>query len=256
MNAPEKIERPTLPQPGADTHKYTRGYVAIVEGAMPGAALLAGEAALRSGAGYVALYGKGAGQGLHALVRRPLKDYSFADDRIGAVLVGPGLGRGKTARAALDQALASDRPLVIDGDALHLLAEPERLADRAAPAILTPHAGEFNALFGASVSDRLGRVRRAAVRAQAVVIAKASVTIVAAPDGRAAVSEPGNPWLSTAGTGDVLAGAVAAMLAAKLDPFEAARAAVWLHGEAARRLGAAFVADDLAAALTGVVASL
>lgn len=245
---------PALPPPGAGSHKYSRGMVAVVTGAMAGAALLAGEAALRAGAGYVALYGSDAGDGLHALVRRPLAEDSLADPRLGAVLVGPGLGRDEAARQAVALALASGRPLVIDGDALHLVT-PAVIAAHSAPVVVTPHAGEFDALFGPSGQDRLTRARAAAGRSGAIVVAKASVTIIAAPDGRAMLSEPGNPWLSTAGTGDVLAGAVAALLAGGGDAFAAAQAGVWLHGEAAWRLGGSFVADDLARALTGVRAA-
>jgi hydroxyethylthiazole kinase-like uncharacterized protein yjeF len=250
------LARPTLPAPGPDSHKYTRGMVVVVGGAMAGAAMLASTAAMRAGAGYVALLDGGRG-GPDALVHRAFADQPLDDDRVGALLIGPGLGRGEEAADKLDTALASDRPLVIDGDALHLLKKRrDRLRARTAPAILTPHQGEFAALFGKDADSKLERARAAATATGAVIVYKGPDTVVAAPDGRAAMAGDANDWLSTAGTGDVLAGTIAATLAAGLDPFEAAAAGVWLHGEAARRLGASFIADDLANALTAVRAAL
>ena len=255
MSDAQVLAAPRLKEPGPGDHKYTRGMVAIVGGAMAGASLLAATAAMRAGAGYVALLG-GAGQGgPHALVHRPLEAHSIGDPRIGALLIGPGLGRDAAARARLEQALATGHPLVIDGDALGML-DVERLAMRAAPAILTPHAGEFRAVFGDLPGSKLDQARAAAIRANAVVVFKGADTVVAAPDGRARLSPGASHWLSTAGSGDVLAGAVAAMLAAGMDPLEAAAAGVWLHADAARRCGAAFIADDLAEALTPARASL
>ncbi len=244
---------PVLAAPGPDSHKYTRGMVAVVSGGMPGAAELAARAAMRAGAGYVTLLGDTTGAP-HALVRAPLTDAALANDRIGAVVIGPGLGRDDRARARLDAALAAGHPLVIDGDALRLL-DPERIAALGLPVILTPHAGEFDALFGGSDADKITRARDAAVRADAVVVFKGADTVVAAPDGRVRIAHGASDWLSTAGTGDVLAGAIGAMMAARLDPFAAACAGVWLHGDAARRLGPAFIADDLADALRSARAS-
>jgi hydroxyethylthiazole kinase-like uncharacterized protein yjeF len=250
------LDHPSLPQPGPESHKYNRGMVTIVGGAMPGAGLLAATAAMRAGAGYVLLL-DGGGGGPHALVHRAFADQPLDDQRIGALLVGPGLGRDTQAADRLDAALASGRPLVIDGDALHLLhGQIKRLYGLASPAILTPHEGEFKSLFGALPGSKLDRARAAAAQAQAVVVYKGADTVIAAPDGRAWLAGDANDWLSTAGTGDVLAGTIAACRAAGLDAFDAAAAGVWLHAEAARRLGAAFIADDLADALTPVRASL
>ena len=133
------IAPPALPEPGPDSHKYTRGMVALVAGTTAGAAELASIAAMRSGAGYVALLGDTAGPP-HALVRRPLTDEALADTRVGAVAIGPGLGRDDDARAKLARALGAGRPIVVDGDALHL-TDPATLARHGAPVILTPHAG-------------------------------------------------------------------------------------------------------------------
>ncbi len=243
----EVLKSPILPTPGPDSHKYTRGMVAIIAGTMSGAADLAALAAMRAGAGYVTLLGDSEGPP-HALVRTPFSDHALANDRIGALVIGPGLGRDDLAKTRLEAALTSDHPLIIDGDALRLI-EPERIKALTVPVILTPHAGEFDALFGKSDADKITRAREAATRANAIVVFKGADTVIAAPDGRVRIAQGASDWLSTAGTGDVLAGAIGAMLAARLDPLDAACAGVWLHGDAARRLGPAFIADDLAEAL-------
>jgi hydroxyethylthiazole kinase-like uncharacterized protein yjeF len=241
-----QLTRPVLRPPGPEDHKYTRGMVAVIGGAMPGAGELAALAAAHAGAGYVLLLEPQPRFGQpHAIVRRVTADpaRSLDDGRIGAVVVGPGLGRDADAGKTLAAALDSGRPLVIDGDALHLLGarRPE------APAILTPHEGEFRAMFpDVGQASKVERARAAAARTGAVIVYKGADTVIAAPNGRAAIAGEASPWLSTAGTGDVLAGAIGAMLAPGLPPFEAAQAGVWLHGEAARRAGRAFLADDLA----------
>lgn len=246
-----RLARPALAAPGPADHKYTRGQVAVVAGTMPGAAALAALAAAYAGAGYVLLVGSPEPAPLHAIVPRAFTATALDDARIAALVVGPGLGRDRAARERLEAALASGKPLVIDGDALHLLG-PARMG-RLGAAVLTPHEGEFRAAFGDLPGSKLDRTRAAAARAGAVVVLKGADTVIAAPDGRAAIAPAASPWLSTAGTGDVLAGAIGAMLARGLDPFAAAQAGVWLHGAAAARAGVAFTADALAAALRGVV---
>lgn len=235
------VERPVRPVPGPDAHKYSRGAVGILGGGMPGAAILGASAAARAGAGSVALSGGGQG-GPAAIIRKP-EEAILADTRLGALLVGPGLGRDAEAEARLDRALGSGRPLVLDADALTLLG------DRGLPGtpILTPHEGEFVRLFGTLAGSKVERARAAAVRSGAVVVYKGADTVVAAPDGRVALAAPGSSWLASAGTGDVLAGIIAAMLAQGLAPFEAAQAGVWLHAEAARLAGPNLIADDLIA---------
>ncbi len=250
----EVLKAPSLPTPSPDSHKYTRGMVAIIAGTMTGAADLAALAAMRAGAGYVTLLGDSQGPP-HALVRAPFTGHALANDRIGALVIGPGLGRDDLAKARLDTSLNAGHPLIIDGDALRLI-DPERIKALKVPVILTPHAGEFDALFGNSDDDKITRARDAATRANAIVVFKGADTVIAAPDGRVRVAQGARDWLSTAGTGDVLAGAIGAMLAARLDPLDAACAGVWLHGDAARRLGPAFIADDLAEALRSARASL
>ncbi|NII58810.1 NAD(P)H-hydrate dehydratase [Sphingomonas aerolata] len=250
----EVLARPQLAPPGPDAHKYTRGMVGVIAGTMAGAADLAALAAMRAGAGYVTLLGDSAGPP-HALVRAAFTERALANDRIGALVIGPGLGRDATASARLDAAVAAGHPLVLDGDALRLLG-PDRIRALTVPVILTPHAGEFDVLFGQSDDDKITRARDAAARTGAVVVFKGADTVIAAPDGRVRLAPGASDWLSTAGTGDVLAGAIGAMLAAGLDPLAAAAAGVWLHGEAARRSGPAFIADDLADALRSARASL
>ncbi len=248
------LARPDLPTPGPDAYKFSRGMVAVVPGPMTGAALLASTAAMRAGAGYVLLLDGGEGPP-HALVRRAWSPGALEDPRIGSILVGNGLGRDDEARRRVAAVLATDRPLVIDGDALHLVST-EQLAVLRRGLILTPHQGEFRALFGTLPGSKIDRAREGARRADAVVVYKGADTVIAAPDGRAALAGDASDWLSTAGSGDVLAGTTAAMLASGIDPFDAACAAVWLNGEAARACGAAFIADDLAQALTASRASL
>ncbi len=239
---------PDLAAPGPDSHKYSRGMVAVVAGSMAGAADLAALSALRAGAGYALLLTDTPGA-THAIVRRPFADDALIDERIDVIVIGPGLGRDDDARRRLDAAFASHRPLVVDGDALHLVT-PDRLRAHPAPVIVTPHDGEFRALFGHTAGSKIDRALAAATISGAVVVYKGPDTVVAASDGRVRIATHANGWLSTAGTGDVLAGTVGAMLAAGHDPFTAAAAAVWLHADAARRCGASFIADDLADALT------
>lgn len=246
------IGRPDIPAPGPNDHKYTRGMVAVVGGSMPGAGELAAMSAAYAGAGYVLLLERERRFAPpNAIVRKDVADLpnALADDRIGAVVVGPGLGRAADSRWALQTALGSGRPLVIDGDGLHPSSDQKHFA---ASTILTPHEGEFRAMFpDLEHESKVDRARAAAARSGALIVYKGADTVVAAPDGRAAIAGDASPWLSTAGTGDVLAGAIGAMLARGMAPFDAARAGVWLHADAARRAGRAFVADDLARHLSG-----
>lgn len=251
---------PRLHRPSVDAHKYSRGLVAVIGGEMAGAAALAANGCAHAGAGYVRLYQEGHARGLpHAIVVQTVRGRDelaarLADGRIGALLVGPGLGRNAEAAARLRIGLEGGHPTVVDADGLWLLKDgglgllPEK-------AILTPHEGEFAHLFGALAGSKLDRARAAARMAKAVIVCKGADTVIAAPDGRAAIGGPFSSWLSTAGTGDVLAGICAARLAVTGDPFLAACEAVWLHGDAARRAGAAFIADDLIARLPAAIAA-
>jgi hydroxyethylthiazole kinase-like uncharacterized protein yjeF len=245
----QMLTRPSLQAPDADSHKYRRGLVAVVGGAMPGAASLSAEACLRAGAGYVRLSVPQPARASHGIVQARDPDFTKAK----ALLIGPGLGRDDAARTALIEALQSNVVAVVDADALWLLAEG--LDDLPAPAIITPHEGEFERLFGDLPGNKVDRARAAAVQSGSVVVYKGPDTVIAAPDGRVAVAARSSSWLSTAGTGDVLAGICAARLAVAGDPFEAACQAVWLHGEAARLAGPAFAADDLIMTIPHAIAT-
>ncbi|HZG09221.1 MAG TPA: NAD(P)H-hydrate dehydratase [Allosphingosinicella sp.] len=253
-----EIARPLLSPPGPADHKFTRGYVAVLAGEMPGAAGLAAAAALRGGAGYVRLVGEGAAPGLpSAIVRSDASAASvLADPRVGAAVVGPGLGRGDGARALLQEALASDRPLVLDTDALALAADagPQLFARARHMPVLTPHGGEFARLFGAAPGGKVEQARQAARASGAVIVHKGADTVVAAPDGQAAIAPAASHWLATAGTGDVLAGIIGAMRARGMEAFDAACAGVWLYGRAAAFAGPGLIADDLPAHLPRAVA--
>lgn len=235
------LARPVLTRPAVDSHKFTRGMVAVLAGPMPGAARLAARAALAGGAGYVVL--ACADGGPDALVHCDA-DGALADDRVGALVVGPGLGKD---RGLLDRALASGRRLVIDGDALSLIGrEIARLAG--IDAILTPHAAEFERMFGTGPGNKIDRTRAAAQASGCTIVHKGADTVIAHPDGRVTVAADAPAWLASAGTGDVLAGLIAARMAAG-DP-QPAESAVWLHGRAARFAGPGLIADDLIGAIT------
>lgn len=255
-----RLPPPHLAPPGAEAHKYTRGLVVVIGGGMPGASLLASIAAARSGAGSVRRLAPDLPANCpHAIIHRQVARpdavaAELTDRRIGALLVGPGLGRDEDGRARLHAALEAGHRLVLDADALTLLGEE---GARAMPpgAILTPHEGEFQRLFGALSGSKIDRALAAARSCGGVVVYKGADTVIAAPDGRVAVTGGASPWLSTAGTGDVLAGLAAGRLAVTGDPFRAACEAVWLHGDAARRCGPAFIADDLLNALPAAIAT-
>jgi hydroxyethylthiazole kinase-like uncharacterized protein yjeF len=246
-----EIGAPRLPPLDPGGHKYTRGMVHCVGGAMVGAVALGATAAYRAGAGYVRIGADAYVPNVPAAVVQG-QTGRLDDKHIGALLVGPGLG--KQGNALLEEALSSGRPLVLDGDVFGLLGDPARL--HGLDAILTPHEGEFKELFRAIEGSKPDRAMEAAQRSQAVVVYKGPDTVVAAPDGRIGFAPPAPAWLATAGTGDVLAGMTAAMRARGLAPFEAACTAVWLHGRAAELAGRHMIADDLAEAIPQALASL
>lgn len=248
--AAQLIARPHLNAPAADAHKYARGLAVVVGGAMPGAALLASQAAMRGGAGYVKLFADGShpDAGAELVIDHDPLETALDDPRINAVLIGPGLGRDAAARERLGQVLARDCPAVLDADALVLL-RPEMLAGRTAPTIATPHEGELERLalsFGIEEDGKLATARALAQASGMAVVAKGPDTIVAAPDGRIGLTRPAPSWLSVAGTGDVLAGLAVSRLATGAEPFAAACEAVWLHGSAARLAGPLFTSGELA----------
>ncbi|URW76470.1 NAD(P)H-hydrate dehydratase [Sphingomonas donggukensis] len=244
------LARPSLEPPPRDAHKFTRGMVAVLGGAMPGASRLAARAAMAAGAGYVVLAGEDRG-GPDALVHRTTDADLFGDPRIGALVCGPGLGRDAAASDLLDRALACERPLVLDGDALSLLGADAATRLRGKHAILTPHSGEFDRMFGVGQGSKIDRTIAAAARIGCTIVHKGADTVIADPAGRVTVSAAAPTWLASAGTGDVLAGLVAARCAAgAADP---ASEAVWLHARAAALAGAGLIADGLIDHIGGAI---
>ena len=234
--------REAKPEPAA--HKFTRGMVLIFAGPMRGAAGLTAAAALRAGAGYVVLDGSERAPFSAIIAESDEKFGERLDDpRVGAVVIGPGFPAGDELLFDVEAALDSGKPLVLDAAAID--AALPRLSETPRTAILTPHEGEFARAFPQAYGSKIDRAKAAAARTHAVVIYKGADTIVAAPDGRVAAAWPGSPWLATAGTGDVLAGACGAMLARGGDAFDAAVAAVGWHIARAARIGPGLVADDL-----------
>jgi hydroxyethylthiazole kinase-like uncharacterized protein yjeF len=254
-----------FPVPRADGHKYLRGHAVVVSGGLwsTGAARLAARGALRAGAGLVTIASPpealavNAAANLAVMVRpvdgaEELADF-LRDARRNAVLLGPGGGVGPGMRALVLSALAGERAVVLDADALTSFAdEPQaliaRLRGRKGSTVLTPHEGEFTRVFKSLIDDdqpKQEKARAAAGMTGAIVLLKGPDTVVAAPDQRAAIAHNASPWLATAGSGDVLAGMVTACLAQGMEGFEAAAAAVWLHGEAGREVGPGLIAEDL-----------
>jgi len=266
--------RDVFPVPRPEGHKYARGHAVIVSGGLSttGAARLAARGALRAGAGLVTVASPREALAVNAaanlaIMVRPvdgaaeLADF-LADERRNVVVLGPGGGVGADMRAQVMAALGTEAAVVLDADALMSFAdEAEVLFDlvgrRTAPVLLTPHQGEFSRLFSSietntKLRSKLEQARAAAVRSKAVVLLKGADTVVAAPDGRASIAANAPAYLATAGAGDVLAGMIAGLLAQHMPAFEAANAAVWLHGEAACSVGPGLIAEDLPEALPGV----
>ncbi|QGY05474.1 bifunctional ADP-dependent NAD(P)H-hydrate dehydratase/NAD(P)H-hydrate epimerase [Methylobacterium mesophilicum SR1.6/6] len=265
-NGPDLWAR-EFPRLTGTSHKYTRGHALVLSGpaTKTGAARLAARGALRVGAGLVTVVSPVAAlpenaAHLTAIMLRPCEsaddlDDMLTDERLNVVLAGPGLGTGEPTRERVAVAAAAGRGLVLDADALTSFAGQApllaaHLADGGAQAVLTPHAGEFARLFDgteatAEGADKVARTRAAARLTGAVVVLKGSDTVIAAPDGRAAINDHGSPYLGTAGSGDVLGGLIAGLLAQGMEPFEAASAGVWLHGDAGLRHGPGLIAEDI-----------
>ena len=288
--------RNAYPQPGLDAHKYTRGHTVVVSGPADstGAARMGARAALRMGSGLVTVVGSTTATAVNAthltaiMVKVVSNDSAvsqfLSDVRRNAVLIGPGAGVSAATAATVLTVLASPAAVALDADALTSFAlgeaeqpvratgfgfvvrgaEPGPSTDvlfaairaRKAPVVLTPHEGEFKRVFGALPGSKLDRTRQAAAASGAVLILKGPDTVIAAPDGRAAINDNAPPWLATAGSGDVLAGLVTGLLAQHMSAFEAACAAVWLHGACANSLGVGLIAEDLPEALPHILQTL
>ena len=271
--------RAQFPVPQPVGHKYDRGHAVVVSGPCwsTGAARLAARGALRVGAGLVTIASPrealavNAGANLAVMVR-PVDGAAelaafVGDRRLNAVAIGPGIGVNEATCALVLAALSGERAVVLDADAMTSFAKTsqrlaEALKSRAGQAtILTPHEGEFTRYFGVlddrtKVGSKLERARLAATITGATVLLKGADTVVASPDGRASIAGNAPAYLATAGAGDVLTGIAAGLLAQGMPAFEAASAAVWLHGEAANAFGPGLIAEDLPEQLPRVFRSL
>ncbi|MFT0892589.1 NAD(P)H-hydrate dehydratase [Pseudochelatococcus sp. G4_1912] len=267
VNSPDSLVK-RLIDPPVTAHKYGRGHALIISGPTmhTGAARLTARAALRVGAGLVTVaspqdaLAENAAH-LTAIMLREVDNAAalseiLTDTRFNALAMGPGCGVGEDTVERVRAAGASVRALVLDADALTSFSgniDAFRAAielSLSKGVVLTPHEGEFARLFAneaeiLNASSKLVRAQLAARRVGAVVVLKGADTIIAAPDGRAAINDNGSPWLATAGSGDVLTGLITGLLAQGLETYEAARVAVWLHGAAGQLAGAGLIAEDL-----------
>lgn len=262
--------RHLLPQPGPQSHKHARGRLGVVSGGplSTGAARLSARAGLRLGAGLVKVFCPPDAAAVLAPTLEAVMLASFATpdqlqimaDPMDAVVIGPAAGLNESTALNLAALARTGAALVVDADALTLFRDrPEQLfawLDR--DDVLTPHEGEFERLFPGLLErqGREGAAQEAARLAGAIIVLKGAATVIAAPDGRLAVNGDGSPWLATAGSGDVLAGMIGGLIAQHMDSFDAARAAVWMHSEAARRFGPGLISEDLPQGLPAVLADL
>ncbi len=260
-----------LPQPDWQSHKYKRGHALVFGGPdMTGAARLAGHAARRVGAGLLTyavpsralgVYaGDQPGAFVKAVDTSADLDEVLSDHRKNAILIGPGGGVGAQTSALVLKCLHTNRPVVLDADALTSFAtDPELLFEaiqsRNAATVLTPHDAEFRRLFQVRGS-KLDQARQAAQLSGAVVLLKGPDTVIAGPDGRAVINPITAPWLATGGSGDVLAGLIVGLLAQGMTPWHAASAAAWLHAKAGATLGNGLLAEDLADQVVKVIKTL
>ena len=265
-NGPEIWSR-CYPWPAHSAHKYRRGHVLVNGGGrMTGAARLVALAAARMGAGLVTVASPPEAWAIYAstlssiMVEEILPgrlEVALDDTRRNALVVGPGAGLSDDTRANVLAAVATGRAVVLDADALSVFqTDPETLFSAiAGPCVLTPHDGEFRRLFSFE-GDRLSRARRAAQHAGVVIVLKGPDTVIAEPGGRAVINSNAAPWLATAGAGDVLAGMIAGLLAQNMPVFEAACAAVWIHGAAGSLAGPGLISEDLPGLLPQVLRQL
>ncbi len=261
--------RDSLPWPGVETHKHARGRLGVVSGkaTQTGAARLAARGGLRIGAGLVRILcppdaATVIAPAIEAIMLTPFASpeaLAEAAAEMDAVVIGPAAGVNEATQMHVRALAVTGAALVVDADGLTAFEGwPDDLfeaLDR--DDVLTPHEGEFKRLFpGLLEGGRETAAQTAAARAGAVVVLKGPETVIAAPDGRVAVNGNGTPWLATAGSGDVLSGMIGGLLAQRMESFEAARAAVWIHAEAARGFGPGLIAEDLPDRLPAVLAAL
>ncbi len=269
LNAPE-LWRTRFPWPKEDGNKYHRGHAIVVGGpvAQTGAARLAAIAALRIGAGLVSVVCDSKSlpvyaSALTAVMTKVMDDlpsfeHFLQDERCNAVLIGPGCGLSNRTRDFTLAALRAKKKTVLDADALNSFAENSGTLFHhiKSPVILTPHEGEFARLFPDLKGEKVVQAQKAAGLSGAIVVFKGNQTVIAAPDGKTMVSNHSTLFLATAGTGDVLAGMILGLVAQGMEMFDAACAATWMHGEAARQFGPGLTAEDIEGLLAAVMARL
>lgn len=250
-----------FPVAGMAGHKYTRGHASVVGGEqLTGAARLAAMAAQRSGAGLISVVASAQAWSVYATalpssimvqsVEPTEWQQALLDERQNTWLVGPGAGVTEHTKQCVLQILQAKKSVVLDADAITVFKGQAALLAQtiASPCVITPHEGEFARLFTRS-ADKLQDVVNAAQQTGAVVVLKGADTVIAAPDGRVAINANAPAYLATGGSGDVLAGIVCGLLSQGMPAFEAACAAVWMHGEVAQQCGVGLVPEDLIAAL-------
>ncbi len=266
--------RDRFPWPDPRGYKYSRGHCVAVSSPSPsetGASRLAARGALRAGAGLVsiAVHQNAASVVAASVTAIMVKTLSgqasfnslLQDRRINSVVLGPGFGTGRPTREWVAMVLASQAAAVLDADALTAFkGDGQALFSLLRePAVLTPHEGEFERIFPgllAKAENRIEAARTAAAEAKCAVLLKGPDTVIARPDGRAAVDTNAPPWLATAGSGDVLGGIIAGLMAQGMDSFDAACAGAWLHGEAANCFGIGLIAEDIPETLPQVLRAL
>ena len=249
INNSPSLWKTKLPRPEKDGHKYDRG-LALIYGApeLTGATRLAASSCARIGAGMTTVLSSAEVASVyrtalpaHLMVRNNL---DWWDDHVSARLYGSG-------GLPCDIDFAKDVPTVLDADALKHL--PDTLGPHY---ILTPHDGEFTRAFPDIKGEREDKARIAAGQSEAIIVLKGAQTVIAAPDGQCVMNDHSSPYLASAGTGDVLAGLMTGLCAAGMEPFFAACAAVWMHGEAGKCIGAGLVASDIPDTLPSILKGL
>lgn len=247
-----------FPFPKAGQHKYDRGHVVVSGGNIEctGASCLAANAALRIGAGLVTVAAPIDSLIVYAtkltsVMEKPFTDINefkelITDSRKNVILLGPGNGVNHSTISKVHAALSMKKHCIIDADAITAFAGKslELFSSIKSPVVITPHEGEFKSLFDCQGS-RLERAQEAAKISGAVIVLKGHETVIAAPDGRVAINTNAPPTLATAGTGDVLSGIIAGLMAQGMEIFLASCCAVWLHGKAAELAGIGMISEDL-----------
>ena len=258
------------PRPGADSHKHSRGRLGVVSGPAlrTGAARLAARAGLRIGAGLVKIFCPPDAAPILAPALEAVMLDVFHDTEelrgltaaMDAMIIGPAAGLTEATATNIAALQRNGAALIIDADGLSLFEgrAPDLFAGLDRDDVLTPHAREFERLFPGLIErrGREGGARFAAETAGAVVLLKGADTVIAAPDGRVVVNRNGSPWLATAGSGDVLAGMIGGLVAQKMESFEAACAAVFIHSEAAKTAGPGLISEDIPNLLGPVMGAL